>query len=268
MSFLGTVKAGTAEIPDNATADPSEPTIDRQGVLVEWELEDITDIQQVAIIRKRFDYQLRLKEQYKPHDTLTFKDLAAVLQAGDKNGDGIPDNDVNIVGVVRATDTRFIDVSPFQDVNVKSTQFNQKKVFYVYAVVPMNEDGIMGTPSIQIDRVFPEYQPMKHAETYLVGTRVLQSYPNPFNPEVWVPYELAELAYVTIDIFDATGQPVRTIDLGLKERGRYHQQEKAAYWDGYSAQGERAASGVYFYVLKAKNSSEDFIDTGKMVILK
>ena len=126
VSFLGTVKAGTAEIPDNATADPSEPTIDRQGVLVEWELEDITDIQQVAIIRKRFDYQLRLKEQYKPHDTLTFKDLAAVLQAGDKNGDGIPDNDVNIVGVVRATDTRFIDVSPFQDVNVKSTQFNQK----------------------------------------------------------------------------------------------------------------------------------------------
>ena len=270
-SFLGTVKAGATEIPDNTAADPSEPTMDRPGVLVEWELEDITDIHQVAIIRKRFDYQLRLKkpsEQYKPHDTLTFKDFAAVLQAGDKNGDGIPDNDVNMVGVVRATDTRFIDVSPFQDVNVKSTQFNPKTVFYVYAVVPMNEDGIMGTPSIQIDRAFPEYQPMKHAEAYLVGTRVLQSYPNPFNPEVWIPYELAELAYVTIDIFDAAGQPVRTIDLGLKERGRYHQQEKAAYWDGYSAQGERAASGVYFYVLKAKNSSEDFIDAGKMVILK
>merc|ERR1712098_588082 len=73
-SFLGTVKAGTAKIPDNASADPSEPTIDRHGILIEWELEDITDIHQVAIIRKRYDNQLRLTEQYKPHDTLTFKD--------------------------------------------------------------------------------------------------------------------------------------------------------------------------------------------------
>ena len=230
--------------------------------MIEWELEDLTDVHQIAIIRKRYDHQLRQS------DTLNFKDDAAVLRASDKNGDGLADDDVNMIGIVRATDNRFIDVTAFQDVNVKSTKFNPNKVFYVYAVVPMDSNGIMGQPSIQVDKVFPKYQPMKHAEIYLAGTRVLQSYPNPFNPEVWIPFELADPAEVFIDIFDASGQLITTVTLGYKERGRYHQPQQAAYWNGQTQEGEPAASGVYFYVLRASNSEKEVIDTGKMVILK
>jgi len=95
-------------------------------------------------------------------------------------------------------------------------------------------------------------------------TALLQSYPNPFNPEVWIPYELAEQTSVSIQIYNLSGQLIQVLDLGMQPRGRYISKEKAAYWDGRNEIGERAASGVYFYVLKAGN----FTATKKMVIVK
>ena len=95
-------------------------------------------------------------------------------------------------------------------------------------------------------------------------TVLLQSYPNPFNPDVWIPYELENDTAVTIEIYNAAGQLVRTLDLGRQLRGRYINRSKAAYWDGRSELGERTASGLYFYVLKAGN----FVSVRKMVILK
>jgi PKD repeat protein len=95
-------------------------------------------------------------------------------------------------------------------------------------------------------------------------TALLQSYPNPFNPEVWIPYELAEEAPVSIRIYNVSGQLVRTLDLGIQPRGRYVSKEKAAYWDGQTQAGEKAASGVYFYTLQA----DTFSAAKKMVILK
>ena len=265
---FGQLKSEADIISSNATKIPTLKTLDREGVLVEWSLEDLTDIHRVAIVRKRYDHQLRQSQPGRPYDTPIFKDELSVWQAGDKNGDGLADDDINMVGIVRATDTRFIDVSPFQDVNVKSAKFNPNKVFYVYAVVPMDPNGIMGQPSIQIDKVFPKYQPMKHAEIYLAGTRVLQSYPNPFNPEVWIPFELADPAEVFIDIFDSGGQLVKTVTVGKKERGRYYQPQQAAYWNGKTQYNEPAASGIYFYVLRASSNGKEVIDSGKMVILK
>ncbi|MBI1922619.1 hypothetical protein HYR99_00060, partial [Candidatus Poribacteria bacterium] len=87
-------------------------------------------------------------------------------------------------------------------------------------------------------------------------TRLLPNYPNPFNPETWIPYQLAAPADVTIDIYTATGQRVRRLDLGRKWAGRYHQRPLAAYWDGRDAAGERVASGVYFYVLHVIHSEK------------
>ena len=95
-------------------------------------------------------------------------------------------------------------------------------------------------------------------------TVLLQSYPNPFNPDVWIPYELEREAEIKIEIYNAAGQLVRTLELGRQPRGRYISKSKAAYWDGRSEFGERAASGLYFYVLKSGN----FVATKKMVILK
>ena len=84
-------------------------------------------------------------------------------------------------------------------------------------------------------------------------TALLQSYPNPFNPETWIPYELEEEATVSIEIYNSAGQLVRILDLGQQPRGRYISKSNAAYWDGRTEVGERTASGLYFYVLKAGN---------------
>ena len=95
-------------------------------------------------------------------------------------------------------------------------------------------------------------------------TVLLQSYPNPFNPDTWIPYELRQESTVKIEVYNVNGQLVRTLDFGVQPRGRYTGKDKAAYWNGRTGLGERAASGIYFYVMKAG----DFVSTRKMVILK
>ena len=95
-------------------------------------------------------------------------------------------------------------------------------------------------------------------------TKLLPNYPNPFNPETWIPYRLAEDAFVTLTIYDGAGQVVRTIDLGHQTAAAYESRSKAIYWDGRNQVGESVASGVYFYHLSAGN----FSATRKMLILK
>ena len=95
-------------------------------------------------------------------------------------------------------------------------------------------------------------------------TRLLANYPNPFNPETWIPYRLAEDAFVTLTIYDRVGQVVRTLDVGHQIAAVYEDQSKAIYWDGRNEVGESVASGVYFYYL----SAGDYSATRKMVILK
>ena len=95
-------------------------------------------------------------------------------------------------------------------------------------------------------------------------TVLLANYPNPFNPETWIPYQLSEAAEVTITIHSSDGKLVRTLELGQVPAGVYSDKDRAAYWDGRNAQGEPVASGVYFYTLTAG----DFSATRKMVIRK
>ena len=95
-------------------------------------------------------------------------------------------------------------------------------------------------------------------------TALLANYPNPFNPETWIPYQLAQPAEVTVSIHAADGTLVRTLTLGQLPAGVYQDKDRAAYWDGKNEQGESVASGVYFYTLKAG----DFSATKKMLIRK
>ena len=95
-------------------------------------------------------------------------------------------------------------------------------------------------------------------------TELLANYPNPFNPETWIPYRLAEDAFVTLTIYDLSGQVVRTLDVGHQVAAVYESWSKAVYWDGRNGLGEQVASGVYFYHL----SAGDYSATRKMVILK
>ncbi len=95
-------------------------------------------------------------------------------------------------------------------------------------------------------------------------TELLANYPNPFNPETWIPYRLAEDADVSLTIYDVNGALVRTIDVGHQSAAVYESRSKATYWDGRNRFGEQVASGVYFYSL----SAGDFSATRKMLILK
>ena len=95
-------------------------------------------------------------------------------------------------------------------------------------------------------------------------TALLRNYPNPFNPETWIPYQLAESAEVTLTIYDINGQLIRRLAVGHQAAGMYQSRSRAAYWDGRNQLGEPVASGLYFYTLTAG----EFSATRKMLILK
>ena len=95
-------------------------------------------------------------------------------------------------------------------------------------------------------------------------TELLANYPNPFNPETWIPYRLAEDAFVTLTIYDGSGGVVRTLEIGHRIASTYESRSKAIYWDGKNGLGEQVASGIYFYTLTAG----DYTATQKMLILK
>ena len=91
-------------------------------------------------------------------------------------------------------------------------------------------------------------------------TALLQNYPNPFNPDTWIPYQLAEDGKVIITIYDSIGQIVRKLDLDNRKAGCCE-----IHWDGRDGEGQPAASGVYFYVLRV---DDGFSNTKKMVLLR
>ena len=91
-------------------------------------------------------------------------------------------------------------------------------------------------------------------------TALLANYPNPFNPETWIPYQLAKPAEVTVSIHTADGKLVRTLALGQLPAGVYQDKDRAVYWDGKNEQGESLRADTYFYTLKAG----DFAATKKM----
>ena len=109
-------------------------------------------------------------------------------------------------------------------------------------------------------------------ETVLLG-----NYPNPFNPETWISYQLATAAEVTLTIYDMNGGVVRRLAVGYQPAGIYRSRNRAAYWDGRNQLGESVASGLYFYTLTIRSPdsigtgvtrADDFTATRRMLILK
>ncbi len=95
-------------------------------------------------------------------------------------------------------------------------------------------------------------------------TELLPNYPNPFNPETWIPYRLAEDAFVAVTIYDQRGRVVRRLNVGYRIVAAYESRSKAIYWDGRNEVGDKVASGIYFYTLTAG----DYSATRKMLIVK
>ena len=95
-------------------------------------------------------------------------------------------------------------------------------------------------------------------------TALLANYPNPFNPETWIPYQLAKSAEVTLTIYDLNGKMIRRLRVGHQAAGMYQSRSRAVYWDGRNQLGEPVASGLYFYTL----ATGEFTATRRMLILK
>ena len=102
----------------------------------------------------------------------------------------------------------------------------------------------------KIQKLSPSAVPVAPTETAL-----LPNYPNPFNPETWIPYHLADAAKVTLNVYGAKGVLVRQLDLGYQPTGFYADRGHAAYWGGRNHQGETVTTGVYFCTLRAGNLS-------------
>ncbi len=96
------------------------------------------------------------------------------------------------------------------------------------------------------------------------STQLFTNYPNPFNPETWIPFQLSRDVAVTITIYNIEGHLIRRLDLGWQSAGRYLNQKQAVFWDGQTETGESVGSGTYFYQLQADN----YIGIRKMVILR
>ena len=95
-------------------------------------------------------------------------------------------------------------------------------------------------------------------------TALLPNYPNPFNPETWIPYQLKTSAHVTLTIHDLHGRIVQTLEIGFQSAGLYQTRDRAVYWDGRNRYGEPVATGIYFCTLTAGN----FTATRRMLVNK
>ncbi len=123
-------------------------------------------------------------------------------------------------------------------------------------------DLVVGTAQDGVIEMVAQMAPAASARPE--ETVLLANYPNPFNPETWIPYHLAKSTAVRVNIYDAQGVLVRALPLGHQTAGYYTSRSRAAYWDGRNALGERVASGIYFYQLQTDAISP----LRKMVILK
>ena len=181
----------------------------------------------------------------------------------DINGDG-KINILDLVAVARGMDAT-VPAAP--SARVANNQISPAVIRSWIAQAQIADDGSLAFQQgiANLHRLLGSFAPKE--------TVLLANYPNPFNPETWVPYQLARAAKVQIHIYAARGVLVRTLDLGYQPAGTYHQRSRAAYWDGKNELGESVASGIYFYTLSTESTRGSvtagaFTATRKMLIRK
>ena len=173
----------------------------------------------------------------------------------DVNGDGIV-NAADLIVVISNLDDAVVPAAP--EIGTKLTAVDRTLIQAEINNLQLANDG-----SLQYQRALVFLQSLL-ASSVPQKTRLLANYPNPFNPETWIPYQLASGTDVQICIYDAKGTLIRQLELGYQPGGYYTERNRAAYWDGRNALGERVASGLYFYQLRTNESSA----LRKMLILK
>ena len=175
-------------------------------------------------------------------------------QAADVNGEGVVDiTDLVLVAAVFGSEdgVQFANSRTIEMLTPTEVQQWLTSALEVTRTDLVFQRGIAG-----LARLLAELTPKE--------TALLPNYPNPFNPETWIPYQLAEPAEVTLRIYTAGGATIRTLSVGHRPAGTYKHPQDAIYWDGKNEIGESVASGVYFYTLSTGN----FAATRKMLMRK
>ena len=232
-----------------------------------------------------------------PGDMVLSNSIEAPVAGGTPSGSGTTDSnkyDVNGDGSVDSKDVDALIVAVAAGVTDAKYDVNgdgKVDIFDVSAVSSKRDDGAAAAPAllgtklsiVQIDRLQDQIDLLiasgdrspdtMRILTYLQQlivmarpekTQLLANYPNPFNPETWIPYELATDTTVKITIYNTQGVVIRTLELGHQSAGYYTGRDRAAYWDGRNALGEQVASGIYFYQFE----TDEISSMRKMVILK
>ena len=180
----------------------------------------------------------------------------------DVNKDGQV-NILDLVFVAERLGEKVVSAAPSQMDMIKSTLSSPENVIVVRRALNELDAVPEKSQSVEITIRFL-HSWLANANQNVRETRLLPNYPNPFNPETWIPYQLAESADVSVTIYDVGGHLVRTISIGFKPVGYYLTRERAAYWDGRNETGEPVSSGVYFLRFLAG----DFAATQRVVIVK
>ena len=187
-----------------------------------------------------------------------------------------PRTDVNDDGFVNVLDLIAVSSSPHWGKDVTPTAKRKANkpslsapAASVEVLTPATIQGWIDLAQVEDDGSTVFDQGIANLQVLLASripnkTRLLLNYPNPFNPETWIPYQLAKASDVTVTIHSMNGSLIRTLALGHQAAGIYQNKSQAAYWDGRNELGERVASGLYFYTLTAGN----FSATGKMLVRK
>ena len=229
-------------------------------------------------------------------DWAHWADLFITAEGIESNGDVNQDGIVNILDIIlvaqnlgqKSPSNPRVDVNKDGQVNVLDLVLIAERLGEkVVSAAPSLMDVIKATPSspedvIVVRRALNELEAvpekshsvemtiqflrlwLDNANRSVSETRLLPNYPNPFNPETWIPYQLVKAADVSVTIYDVGGRLVRTVSVGFKPVGYYLTRERAAYWDGRNETGESVSSGVYFLQFVAG----DFTATQRVVIVK
>ena len=191
-------------------------------------------------------------------------DLLLVTTALGQKPPKNPRTDVNGDGVVDGKDAALVaehlgeGEAPAAPSSVGTAELTPERVMRALDILRAADDGSLTFQSgiAKLEHLLALFIPEK--------TALFANYPNPFNPETWIPYQLAEHADVTLSIYSIDGKLIRTLAIGYQPAGLYQYRSRAVYWDGRNALGEPVASGVYFYTLTAGT----FTATRRMLILK
>lgn len=230
-TFGGAVSV-IAGVPPSGKISTAQLKQGSTGPIINWTLGDPTGIHEIVIVRKRY---LIENETDTPQPFETPDDVSAV----DRNGDGIAEDDITIVGRVEPTQTQFQDTTVFQDVDFEFYEPND--VHYYYAVVPVNDIGIMGTPTIIPEGVTPNIDAINGAPGFFINTQPQAT--GVWTVEVQSTHSLQSAPHLTVE---SPNRDKYTITLT---------QETATKWRGTLLTNGFPPGGIYLYTIRGKTHS-------------